>query len=289
MATEQSCAACSWTKERRESCRYNSHAKLFYEMGDRGVWSIGSSLVLKEMADSPPNLEAENTLFIKQNTTIPVPEIVQNWTEMGRYFLITKRIPGIPLHEAWSSMSESDKESVAKQTVNYYLRQLRGLTSASVQSLGAGPVYSAFLFRNGYGIPHGPFASDDQLWEAMAEALHMVPQNAKLILRQRMPVAKPYTFTHGDLLTRNIIVKDGKLTGIIDWEGNGYFPAWWEFVAAGIHQDDDDRAWNALLRDRMVCYAGAREFLLDYYAFSSYPHLDSRGMDFIAESETANA
>lgn len=288
MATEQPCAACSWTNERRESCRYDSHVKLFYEVSDRGVWSIGSRLIVKEMADSPPNLEAKNTLFIKENTTIPVPEIVQDWAEMGRYFLITRRVPGIPLNEAWPAMSESDKDSIAKQTVDH-LCQLRRLGSASIQSLGAEPVYSAFLFRNGYGIPHGPLSSDDQLWEAMAEALKKVPENAQRLLRQRMPVAKPYTFTHGDLSTRNIIVEDGRLTGIIDWEGSGFFPAWWEFVAAGISQDDDDGSWKALLRDRMECHAGAREFWLDYYALSRYPRLDSRGMGLIAESESGNA
>ncbi|PHH75247.1 hypothetical protein CDD80_2526 [Ophiocordyceps camponoti-rufipedis] len=284
MADEQPCAACSWTEQRRESCRYCSHVKLFYEVSDRGVWAIGSRLIVKEMSDSPPNYEAKNTQFIRDHTTVPVPETVQEWTENHRYFLVTKRVPGKPLHEVWPAMSGSEKDSVAKQTVDY-LCQLRHLRSSSVESLDAGPVYSAFLFCNGYGLPHGPLSSDHQLWKEMAEALSGVPEDALRRLQQRMPAAQPYTFTHGDLSTRNIIVDDGKVTGIIDWEGSGYFPVWWEFVATGVAEDEDDRAWKTLLRKWMDDYTDAREFWLDYYALSKYPDLDSRGKGLIGDSD----
>ncbi|PHH93327.1 hypothetical protein CDD83_7112 [Cordyceps sp. RAO-2017] len=194
MAAEKPCAACSWTREREESCRHDSHVKLFYEVSDRGVWAVGSNLIIKEMPDSPLNYEARNTRFIQDHTTIPVPETVQEWTENGRHFLVTKRIPGAPPSEAWPAMSEPERDSIARQTADY-LCQLRGLCSARVQSVGGGPVYSDFLFRNGYGLPHGPFHADDQLWEGMAKASDKVPENARCLSRQRMPAAKPYTFT----------------------------------------------------------------------------------------------
>ncbi|KAI1667871.1 Phosphotransferase enzyme family protein [Pyrenophora tritici-repentis] len=39
-------------------------------------------------------------------------------------------------------------------------------------------------------------------------------------------------FTHGDLKPNNIIVKDGRMTAIIDWEMLGWYPEYWEFVKA---------------------------------------------------------
>ncbi|KAI9714887.1 MAG: hypothetical protein M1820_000176 [Bogoriella megaspora] len=42
------------------------------------------------------------------------------------------------------------------------------------------------------------------------------------------PASEPYTFTHGDLHGSNIMVQDGHITGIVDWELSGFAPYWWE-------------------------------------------------------------
>ena len=39
-------------------------------------------------------------------------------------------------------------------------------------------------------------------------------------------------FTHADFRPDNIVVKDGHVTGIIDWEMSGWYPEHWEFVKA---------------------------------------------------------
>ncbi|KAG6166363.1 hypothetical protein E4U27_008226, partial [Claviceps purpurea] len=35
-------------------------------------------------------------------------------------------------------------------------------------------------------------------------------------------------FTHGDLNMRNIMMHNGRLSGIIDWETCGWYPDYWE-------------------------------------------------------------
>ncbi|KJZ74559.1 hypothetical protein HIM_06155 [Hirsutella minnesotensis 3608] len=283
MSEDLPCAACSWTRKRRESCRYPSHIKLFYECSDRGVWAIGSNLVIKEMGCSPENPEARHTRFLQEHTSIPVQEILDEWTEEGRYFLVTKRVPGITLKEAWPAMSESEKESIAKQTVEY-LSQLRKIRSSCVESVGGGPVYSAWLFRGDDGVPHGPFSSSSQIWDEMAKALSHVPENMRRLLQQRIPVAEPYTFTHADLSMGNIIVNNGKVTGIIDWEISGFFPVWWEFAAANIYHDEDDYNWKIMLLQGMEDHTGALEFWLDFRSLSNYPDLDDRGKRLVGDS-----
>ena len=37
-------------------------------------------------------------------------------------------------------------------------------------------------------------------------------------------------FTHADFRPTNVIVKDGHVAGIIDWEMAGWYPEHWEFV-----------------------------------------------------------
>ena len=39
-------------------------------------------------------------------------------------------------------------------------------------------------------------------------------------------------FTHGDLRQQNIVVKEGVVTGIIDWELAGRYPEYWEYCRA---------------------------------------------------------
>ena len=261
----------------KNSCRYQSHVKLFYGVSDRGVWSLGSQFILKERSSSPPNFEAKNIQFLKEKTSIPVPTILKDWREDdGRYFMLTERICGEPLNVIWPTLPIDDRERIAKQTAEYLL-ELRELQSPRMQSLNCGPVYSTFLFLNGYGVPHGPFSSDDELWGEMAKSLEKVLEEARQRLRQRMPTAIPFTFTHGDLADVNIIVKDNNLVEILDWEASGYFPIWWEFTCSGIGLGKQDQEWKSLLRKYLPDHSKAREFWLSFYAFRKYPNLDEDG------------
>jgi aminoglycoside phosphotransferase (APT) family kinase protein len=86
-----------------------------------------------------------------------------------------------------------------------------------------------------------------------------------------MPPAAPYTFTHGDLTNVNIMVENGSITGIIDWEMAGYYPVWWEYVGTSVADSEEDREWKTLLRKYMPDYSAAREFWLDYYYLCRNP------------------
>ncbi|PYI31595.1 kinase-like protein [Aspergillus indologenus CBS 114.80] len=271
------CTACGWTPERQNNCRYESHVKLFYGVSDRGVWSLGSNMILKERLDTAPNFEARNIRLLEQETSIPRPTIIEDWVEENqRSFILMRRVRGEPLSRLWKDMSPDQRESIARQTAEC-LMQLRKLQSPQMHSVEGQPLYSAFLFRNGYGLPHGPLASDDELWAEMDLALKDITEDARLRLRERMPPATPYTFTHGDLTYVNIMVQDGRLTGILDWEAAGYFPVWWEFTCAGIGLSQEDKEWKDLLRRFMPDHTAAREFWMDYYSLSKYPDLDESG------------
>ena len=39
-------------------------------------------------------------------------------------------------------------------------------------------------------------------------------------------------FTHGDLRLQNVMVEDGNVNGILDWEFSGWYPEYWEFSKA---------------------------------------------------------
>jgi len=282
MAAETSCTACSWNSRRQNAGSYNSHIKLFYSNSDRAAWSLGPKYILKERSDKPPSFEARNLRFLKENTTIPVPTVVLDYSSEDRYYIQTERVPGETLETAWATLSATEKVLIAKQTAEFLL-QLRRLQSPKMQSLGEQPLYSAFLFQGDYGQPHGPLSSDDELWAVWAPALKGLPAKALSRLRERLPSSAPYTFTHGDLFLGNIIIEGGNLAGIIDWESSGYFPVWWEFACAGIGLGEADKEWKDLLREHMVQHEAGRDFWLDLYSLSAYPHLNERGVKVLAQ------
>ncbi|KAF2865072.1 kinase-like domain-containing protein [Massariosphaeria phaeospora] len=282
MAAEAPCTACSWTTGRQDAGRYHSNVKLFYNISDRAAWSLGPKYIFKERSNEPPSFEARNLRFLKEKTTIPVPTVVLDYDHNDRNFIQTERIPGDTLDTVWASLSAAEKELIAKQTGDY-LSQLRQLQSPRMQSLGEQPLFSTFLFRDDFGEPHGPLSSDDELWAVWAPVLKDLPEKARSRFRERMPSAEPYTFTHGDLSTGNIMVKDGNLTGILDWETSGYFPVWWEFTCAGIGLGEEDSQWKSLLRKHLSQHKEGHEFWLDLYALSAYPDLNERGLGVLAQ------
>lgn len=103
-SAQEPCSACSWSTDRQDACRYQSNVKVFYALGDRAAWGVGSKRIFKDRSSHPPNSEADNLRFIRGNTTIPVPVVIDDWTERDRHFIITERIPGTPLDEIWSAV-----------------------------------------------------------------------------------------------------------------------------------------------------------------------------------------
>ncbi len=105
----------------------------------------------------------------------------------------------------------------------------------------------------------------------MAKSLGGLSEKARRQLQEPMPPGAPYPFTHGDLTHVNIMVENGNLTGIIDWEVNGYFPAWWEFVCTSIGYDEENKGMERPVAEAHVRRSTeAREFWRDYYALSRY-------------------
>lgn len=276
------CPACGWSTSKQKCCSYASHVALFYGAGDRGVWSLGSDLILKEQPNVlPPKTEVSNIEFVKQHTTIPIPSVLKEWVDdSNRYFVLMDRIKGQTLEEAWPTLSEPEKEHISKQVAEY-MDQLRHLQSSAMQSLDGGPLYSTWLFIDPKENPHGPLRSDLELQDSLALALKDLPPAVSARFRTRLPVCTPYTFTHGDLNCQNIIIKDGELAGIFDWGSAGYFPVWWEYASTSIGLSAEDTEWKALLRKNLCAYDAGKDFWRSFYRLSWYPDLDETGQSLL--------
>jgi len=60
-------------------------------------------------------------------------------------------------------------------------------------------------------------------------------------------------FTHGDFGPANIIIKDGRVAAILDWEMAGWYPDYWEFVKA-FYLEGFTSDWATHLLDILTPY-----------------------------------
>ncbi|RDW83677.1 uncharacterized protein DSM5745_04003 [Aspergillus mulundensis] len=280
---DKSCIACGWTLDKQTRCHYTSHLKLLYGASTRGVWSIGSDVILKDRPDEGPKAKIEviTLKYLATHTDIPVPKVLRDWVDGdGRYFVMTERIHGQTLEEAWPSLSEPQKVSIADQVVQVR-KQLRSITSTSIQCVDQSPCYPGLLFFD--LEPRGPFHSDQELWDAVCLSLHHLPRQLLENLKKRLPRCEPYVLTHCDLNLGNIMVRDGKVVGILDWEYAAYFPIWYEYVSASFGFTDIDVEWKRLLRERLgvhdEAHDDARAFWSDMCNLRDYPDLDEKGQE----------
>ncbi|KAJ5284261.1 MAG: aminoglycoside 3'-phosphotransferase/choline kinase family protein [Kocuria palustris] len=276
------CVACGWTTEQQDQCFYSSHVKLFYGASRRGVWSIGTDVIMKERPDKGPKTEVKTLNHLAKYPDIPAPKVLRDWVDGNRrYFVLQERIQGQTLEQAWPLLSESQKTAIADQVIEVR-NQLRSITSGSIQSVDQSPCYPGLLFSD--REPHGPFHSDLELWEAISRTLHAVPQRALEILKKRLPRCEPYVLTHCDLNLGNIMVKDGGvLAGILDWEFAAYYPIWYEYVSASWGWTEEDAEWKRLLQERLDVHGDrhtdAKDFWKDLRLLRKYPNLDEKGRE----------
>ncbi|KAF7879062.1 hypothetical protein EAF04_000262 [Stromatinia cepivora] len=234
------CHNCGWNAENQRRDTYVSTIKCTCS-ARRGVWFVGEKYVLKEREiiergyESYMGPDVLIQKFLTENSTIPVIKDIRYWKDSNSHFFFMEKAPGTTLMSLWPTITEEQAKAYAIEVVEY-LVQLRKFTSAKIE----GPDGSRLRDKILGSEKKTHFVTDDvEEWWARVEPYLENRWDRKLDtvhwkedLKSRYPVkGGPYVLTHGDLDATNIMVKDGHVTAIIDWEHGGYLPEWWEAVA----------------------------------------------------------
>jgi len=167
--------------------------------------------------------------------------------------LMMAEVEGESLEKLWPAMSAEAKESICLQ-LSAIVSQWRAIPKPSnlsaefVGSANGGPCSNLLLQY----VSHGPFNTSDEFKAAIVSAYHEAGGLAYAsILHSMLPDYSSTVLTHGDLCPRNIMVKDGTITGIIDWEYAGWYPDHWEYQASmrPACQFDDWQDWVPKIMD----------------------------------------
>jgi hypothetical protein len=115
------------------------------------------------------------------------------------------------------------------------------------------------------GFPCGPFASVSQFHDLVAPMMQCPRPELAAEYRRRLPDDYPVHFAHADLSYEHIFVDEvtGNVTGIINWEVAGFWPAWWEYRKA-LYGSLQQRLWNDLMDTVMPSYGKELEVDSDF-------------------------
>ncbi|KAL2864275.1 aminoglycoside phosphotransferase family protein [Aspergillus lucknowensis] len=195
--------------------------------------------------------EAEALILLAERSQIPVPEVLSAYTIGDIGFILMTKIDGQTLGSCMDSMSPEDLSAISCQ-LKAYILEWRAFHSSFLGSVGGGPCQD-IIFQHPWDYrstrKYGPFDSFEQYKHGVVEALRASRPNDSVwhdeeeALKQKILTASPAladerstttlgVLTHGDVHPGNIMVKNGVITGILDWGDSGYSLPEREFFAA---------------------------------------------------------
>lgn len=225
---------------------YSNASQLIHEGGSlSAVWEIGKQAFCKVKAWNPAMESEDKTIaYVKEIAPgIPTPKLIYAWTDRDRSFLVMKRIEGSTLRDAWASLSLSERGAIVT-TVGHYCNILSQHTSRTLGSISGKPLLEPYLAPSGSDLL-GQYTRE-QCTRYFSTSSGDCPK-----------LKRVFNFYHPDLGPGNIIVSEGRIAGIIDWEAAGYYPRFWiatkPSVSPGLDfcppiAEVDDCEWRKRLR-----------------------------------------
>lgn len=150
---------------------------------------------------------------------IPAPAVLEVRTAPeGHLEFLMELVPGDSLETVWPDMSATEKEDIARQlgkVISLLRTAPRG--EALIGGIG-GPARDLRYIGDRTG---GPFATEADFNDFQMDFYPSIPDGVRRAICQSISNDHQMKFSHADLSARNIIVKDGCITGLVDWEFSG--------------------------------------------------------------------
>ncbi|KAI1084142.1 kinase-like domain-containing protein [Whalleya microplaca] len=209
---------------------------------DSGIIKMGEHFVVK-YGKGLNFIEGENMRFVREHTNIPVPTVYAMYRHeaSGVNVIIMDFIPGKPLHKCIDKLSPTQIQVIGSQ-LRSHLAELRSIPSAGFYGvLGCRPYMNiSWVFKK----EAGPFKSAVAFLKSYFRAQFsdktgkLNPSELEDIESRLLQASKGLdssVFTHADLQTKNIILREDDTICIIDYESAGFYPEYFEYFIYGTY------------------------------------------------------
>jgi tRNA A-37 threonylcarbamoyl transferase component Bud32 len=207
------------------------------------------NIVIKT-GDATRLAEALTMRAVREKTTIPVPKIYNAYldNETGHGTIIMDYVEGEELRYVWDKLKPEERSSIIEQ-LRGYMEQLRSIEGSFIGSID-NTYCEDQLFTDDLGS-YGPYEDENSFHEGIIKALRSSQEGPYTEMVADFIRALPQhriVLTHSDFAPRNILVSQGKVVAILDWEMAGYYPEYWEYVKA-YYRPDWGLSW---FQDRVI-------------------------------------
>ncbi|KAK0460708.1 kinase-like domain-containing protein [Desarmillaria tabescens] len=233
------------------------------------VVQIGPKSLLKRTSI----VEAKTMALVSRLTSLPIPHLRHVWVDHnvqqdGRQmcWVVMEYMPGRTWDQAWPDLSSKERDKIQGQMRNY-INQLREIRPDGLPDGYVGPVgnHHCWDYKLDTSQAYGPFPSLQSFYdhllstakklnESIASRIHSDLLNAAL---SHSPSSQSI-FTHSDLVPRNILIHNGEISAILDWEQSGWWPYWWEhsksLYALGPLTEEDRKLWSSFVAETIPLY-----------------------------------
>ncbi|KAL2173890.1 uncharacterized protein P884DRAFT_316935 [Thermothelomyces heterothallicus CBS 202.75] len=236
---------------------------LLYAQPDHAtVHRLPFGLYLKRQTDPASSRNEFAALrLLRRHTTVPVPRPLDvahkpasraDPFSVAETYLVTTRVPGVPLYRCQHVLSDADLADLARQLAAHLAqlravpRPIRGIEQFpdAVICNTLGEAVRDPRIRG--GEPVGPFADEAAFSRELMFAEDPARRGHRVV------------FTHADLNPRNILVERRSagghgqggwvVSGIVDWENSGFYPDYWDCTKAFFEGFRWSRRYNDMVR-----------------------------------------
>ncbi|EFY91123.1 Phosphotransferase family protein [Metarhizium acridum CQMa 102] len=172
--------------------------------------------------------------------------------------LVAERVPGESLDTVWDELSKLERESIKKQLREQFAL-MRSCTQPYIGRVDKQPTYNVYdrLEYNFIGPFEDEEAFDTWCLNRLGTSDFTTWRMRRFLEKSRARskaagTANRFVLTHGDLSPRNVMVENGRVTGIVDWERSGFFPEYAEYAFALKLGHEIEKWWIPVLKELLV-------------------------------------
>lgn len=212
--------------------------------------------------------------FIASHTRIPVPHIHDVFTIGSQTYIVMDYIDAPDLTHTWDKLTVVQRKRIFVQLKDY-ITQMRSLEPSQPGAIQAADGTGLFDKRICQNNGHfGPFASVGEFHEYFGHGCIRALENHRQYWPQLQTMAqKRYrtVFSHSDIAPRNVLARDGEILAIVDWEGAGWYPEYWEYTRWAVSNYLSSQMWLKARDEIMDIYPDELE--IENYIGSVYTRL----------------